>query len=463
MNDTSRYSTNGRGTRTLEPQSPPQETSLQTVQPDAPPVQPEEQITSERVQQPQPKSPRRGPIKFILASALGLGTIVAGTAGFRWWQYASAHETTDNATVAGHIYQVSSRVAGTISAIPVEDNQVVSPGQLLVQLDPHDYQVKVQQAQAALAVAQRQAQAAQANISLAGQTNQGQTLEAQGQVSQAIAAISNAQAGVAAAQAGVPAAQAELEQAQANLQKTQADFNRYQTLFENGAVSQQQLDSARASYQTALAQRNAAQQGVNQARAELAQAQQGVTQAQAQLEASRGGLQQAQAGTSQTDVNRSQYAAAQASIAQAQANLAEAQLQFSYTNITAPAEGRIGRKTAEVGQRVQVGQPLMAVVGQDMWITANFKETQVDTMRPGEEVEIELDSFPGKTFTGRVNSLSPASGSQFALLPPDNATGNFTKVVQRIPVKITFDPESIRGYEGQITPGMSAEISVRVK
>lgn len=462
MNDTSRYSTNGRGTRTLEPQSPP-ETSLQTVQPDAPPVQPEEQITSERVQQPQPKSPRRGPIKFILAGALGLGTIVAGTAGFRWWQYASAHETTDNATVAGHIYQVSSRVAGTISAIPVEDNQVVSPGQLLVQLDPHDYQVKVQQAQAALAVAQRQAQAAQANISLAGQTNQGQTLEAQGQVSQAIAAISNAQAGVAAAQAGVPAAQAELEQAQANLQKTQADFNRYQTLFENGAVSQQQLDSARASYQTALAQRNAAQQGVNQARAELAQAQQGVTQAQAQLEASRGGLQQAQAGTSQTDVNRSQYAAAQASIAQAQANLAEAQLQFSYTNITAPAEGRIGRKTAEVGQRVQVGQPLMAVVGQDMWITANFKETQVDTMRPGEEVEIELDSFPGKTFTGRVNSLSPASGSQFALLPPDNATGNFTKVVQRIPVKITFDPESIRGYEGQITPGMSAEISVRVK
>ena len=463
MNDTSRYSTNGRGARTLEPQSPPQETSLQTVQPDAPPVQTEEQITSERVQQPQPKSPRRRPIKFILAGALGLGAIVAGTAGFRWWQYASAHETTDNATVAGHIYQVSSRVAGTISAIPVEDNQVVSPGQLLVKLDPHDYQVKVQQAQAALAVAQRQAQAAQANISLAGQTNQGQTVEAQGQVSQAIAAISNAQAGVDAAQAGVPAAQAELEQAQANLQKTQADFNRYQTLFENGAVSQQQLDSARASYQTALAQRNAAQQGVNQARAKLAQAQQGVTQAQAQLEASRGGLQQAQAGTSQTDVNRSQYEAAQALIAQAQANLAEAQLQLSYTNITAPAEGRIGRKTAEVGQRVQVGQPLMAVVGQDMWITANFKETQVDTMRPGEEVEIKLDSFPGKTFTGRVNSLSPASGSQFALLPPDNATGNFTKVVQRIPVKITFDPESIRGYEGQITPGMSAEISVRVK
>lgn len=466
MNDKGRHQNNGRGAGVLEPQSLPEETSLQTVQPvqpDAPPAELGEQVVPEQVRGSQPKSPRQRPVKQILAGALGLGAIVAGTAGFRWWQYASTHESTDNATVAGHIYQISSRIPGTIAAVAVDDNQIVSPGQLLVRLDPHDYQVKVQQAQAALAVAQRQAQAAQANISLAGQTNQGQTAEAQGKVSQAIASISDAQAGVSAAQAGVPAAQAELAQAQANLQKAQADFSRYQTLFENGAVSQQQLDASRAAYQTALAQRNAAQEGVNQARAKLAQAQQGVTQAQAQLEASRGGLQQAQAGTSQTDVNRSQYAAAEAAIAQAQANLAEAQLQLSYTNITAPAEGRIGRKTAEIGQRVQAGQPLMAVVGDDMWITANFKETQIDTMRPGEEVEIKLDSFPGKTFTGRVNSLSPASGSQFALLPPDNATGNFTKVVQRIPVKITFDPESIRGYESQITPGMSAEVSVRVK
>jgi membrane fusion protein (multidrug efflux system) len=143
--------------------------------------------------------------------------------------------------------------------------------------------------------------------------------------------------------------------------------------------------------------------------------------------------------------------------------LKDAQLQLSYTNITAPAAGRIGRKTVEVGNRVQAGTPLMAIVNNDYWLVANFKETQLENMKPGEEVEIKLDALPHHPFKGRVDSISPASGAQFALLPPDNATGNFTKIVQRVPVKIVFDSESVKGYESRITPGMSAEVSVQVK
>jgi membrane fusion protein, multidrug efflux system len=401
--------------------------------------------------------------KILLATALGLGAIAAGTFGYNWWQFSSTHEQTDNAAVTGHVYQISSRVSGRVLKVPVDDNQVVKAGQLLVQIDPKDYQVKVQQAQAAIAVAQKQAEAAQSNITLAGANTQGQTAEAQGNVSSAIASISTAQAAVTEAQAGVPAAQADLAQANANLQKLQADYNRYSALYQEGAIAKQQLDSAKAAYDVAVAQRNSAQQGINQAQAKLTQAQEGVTNAQAQLAASKGGLQKAQAGGVQTEVNRSQYAAANASIAQAQANLAEAQLQLSYTNVTAPEGGRIGRKTVEVGNQVQAGQPLMAVVGNDLWVIANFKETQVHRMRPNELVEVELDAIPGHKFTGRVNSLSPASGSEFALLPPDNATGNFTKVVQRIPVKVALDPASVKGYESQIAPGMSAIVSVEVK
>jgi membrane fusion protein, multidrug efflux system len=143
--------------------------------------------------------------------------------------------------------------------------------------------------------------------------------------------------------------------------------------------------------------------------------------------------------------------------------LKDAQLQLSYTNITAPAAGRVGRKNVEVGNRVQVGTPMMAIVNNDSWVVANFKETQLEKMKPGKPVEIKLDSFPHHTFKGRVDSISPASGAQFALLPPDNATGNFTKIVQRIPVKVVFDQESIKGYEARITPGMSAEVAVEVK
>ncbi|QSJ14777.1 HlyD family secretion protein [Nostoc sp. UHCC 0702] len=433
---------------------------------------------------------KKKPIALIMA-ALGVGAIAAGGFGYHYWQYASTHQETDNATVTGNIHQVSSRIPGTIAQVLVNDNQLVQPGQVLVELDPRDYQSKVQQATAALENARGQAQAAQANIALTSETTSGKTNQAQGDVSGAVAAISTAQAAVKEAQAGIPAAQAEVKLAQAgipaaqaqvaqtnaNLEKAQADYNRYTQLYQQGAIARQQLDTAKAAYDVAVAQKNAATQGVEQAQAKLAsanvgvakaqsvlaQAQEGVVSAQAKLAASRGGLQQATAGGQDTTVKRSQYEAAKAAIAQAEASLKDAQLQLSYTQITAPSAGRVGNKNVEVGNRVQAGTPLMAIVNDQKWIVANFKETQLENMKPGEPVEIKLDAFPHHTFSGRVDSISPASGAEFALLPPDNATGNFTKIVQRIPVKIVFDQNSIQGYESRINPGMSAEVAVEVK
>lgn len=424
-----------------------------------PPLIEKPKTVQEPVVIPTPSPRNRKP---LILAALGVGAIAAGTMGYRWWQFASTHESTDNATVSGHVYQVSSRISGSVQNVLVDDNQIVKQGQTLVKLDPRDYQVALQQAQAALNVAQRKAEAAQYSIAQASQTAAAQAVETQGDVSGAQNAIATAQAAVTEAQAGVPAAQAQLAQTQATLTREVTDYQRYQTLYNSGAVSRQQLDSARAAYEVALAARNAAQQGVNQAQAKLLQAQKGVQQAQAQLTVSQSGLQRVQANQAQTQVNQGEYQAAQAAIAQAQANLAQAQLQLSYTNITAPVAGRIGRKNVEIGQRVQPGQPLMAVVGQDLWVVANFKETQVAKMRQGETVEVEIDSFPGRTFTGTVDSLSPASGAEFSLLPPDNATGNFTKIVQRIPVKIRLNPQSVKGYETRIVPGMSANVTVDV-
>ncbi len=483
---------NGRGTAVLEEKPLSSAELVEQVQ--TAPSKEVSEVTNDQEQvqhptpEPTPKKKNRKPLIFAVA---GVAAIVAGNFGYHYWQYASTHEETDDATVSGHIHQVSSRINGTVSEVDVNDNQLVKKGQLLVKLDPRDFEVKVLQTKAALASAERQAQAAQSNISLASETTSAKTTQAQGDITAAVAnidtakaAVAEAQAGiptaqaaVAEAQAGIPAAQAQVAQADANLQKAQTDYNRYLTLYQQGAIPRQQLDTARAAYDVARAQKSAAEQGVQQARAKLAQAQQGVAKAQSQLAqaqqgvanaqaklvASKGGLQQATASGQQTQVNRAQYNAAQSAIAQAEASLKDAQLQLSYTNIFAPSDGRVGRKTVEVGQRVQQGSPLMSIVEGDDWVTANFKETQLKDMKPGQKVEIKLDAFPNHPFVGRIDSLSPASGAQFALLPPDNATGNFTKVVQRIPVKITFDPQSIKGYESRITPGMSAVVSVEHK
>ena len=409
---------------------------------------------------PQPTRKRARPL--LLKVLLGVGAIAALVYCYHWWRYASIHMETDDAYVTGHINPVNARISGTVTKVLVNDNQIVSEGDLLVKLDPHDYEVALQQTQAALEAAQQQAAVAQENIKVIAGNAQGQTTQAQGNIDAAVASISNAQATVTENQAGISAYQAQLAQVEANLLKAQLDYKRYDILAREGVIARQQFDSAKATYDALVAQRNAARQQVEQAQARVVEADKNLSNAQAKLATTRGGLQLAQATNKQTEVNRRQYKASLAAVAQAEAQVKNAQLQLSYTDIKAPTAGQVGNKTVEEGQRLQSGQTLMAVVQQQPWIVANFKETQLEKMHAGQTVQIRIDSFKQHTFLGKVDSLSPASGSKFALLPSDNATGNFTKIVQRVPVKIVFDSKSVQGYVSRINPGMSAVVSVNV-
>lgn len=429
-----------------------------------PPVLDRENSSSSATAEAPPSSPdlphhhpRRKQILFVL---LGIGLIVGAVFGYRWWRYVSVHESTDDAYVTSYIHPINARINGTVVDVEVDDNQQVSQGTLLVKLDPRDYAVARQRSAAALASAEQQAAVAQANISVTATNAVGQTTEAQGNIDAAAATVSTTEAALAEAQAGVPAAQAQLAQVKANLVKAELDYKRYTALAVEGAVSQQQADTAKATYESTLAQYNAISEQIKQAQARVVQAQKNLANAEAKLNSTKGNLQQADATGQQTEVNRRQYKAAQATIAQSKAELKNAELQLSYTSIVAPIIGRIGNKTVQIGQRVQPGQTLMSLLQTTPWIVANFKETQLENMQPGQAVEIKVDAFPHHPFKGKVDSLSPASGAKFALLPPDNATGNFTKIVQRIPVKVVFDPASIRGYESRITPGMSVVVNV---
>ena len=395
--------------------------------------------------------------RLILAILLVIGVIC----GCRWWWYASTHEETNDAYVTGRQYQLNSRINDTVVKVLVNDNQIVHQGQMLVQLDPRDFQVQVQQSQANLESSRSQANTASVNITQASQNNIGQTTQARGTISANAANVANAQAAVEGAKATIASNQAQLIQAQADLRKTQADYIRNTMLYQTGVISGSQYDGFKAAYREDIAKRNAAEYQVRQAQAQLLAAEKQVVSAQGQLANSKGGLLTAQSTAQQIKANQSQYKAAQASVDQAAAQLKNAQLQLSYTNITSPTDGRVGNaETVVVGQRVQPGQALIAIQENNPWIVANFKETQLEWMRPGQRVEIRVDSFPHQRFWGIVNSIAPASGSATALLPPDNATGNFTKIVQRVPVKIVFDPQSVKGYETLIVPGMSTEVTV---
>ncbi len=402
------------------------------------------------------------PRRILILALVVAGAMTAGVLGYRWWHFAATHQETDNAYVAGNINPINARVAGTVVEVLIQDNQVVSPGTVLVKLDAGDADVGLQQAKAALEAARAQASVAQANIGVVATNAQGQTTQAQGNIDAAAATVSASESQVIEAQAGIPAAQAQLAQVEATLVKAELDYNRYRTLVQDGAISQQQFEATKATYDATTAQRDAARELVRQAEAKLVQAQKNLNNSQAKLAATQGNLQQANATGQQTEVSRQQYKAAQAAVAQAEAQVKNAQLQSSYAVLTAPAAGQIGNKTVQVGQRVQPGQTLMSLVQQQPWIIANFKETQLAKMQAGQRVQIKLDAVPGRLFVGRIDSLSPASGAKFALLPPDNATGNFTKIVQRVPVKVVFDANDLRGYESKITAGMSAAVTVEV-
>jgi len=388
-----------------------------------------------------PPSRRRGIIVVVLV------ILVVVAAALSW--HSTFTEDTDDAQVNGHLIQVSSRISGQVIKVDVEENQVVKAGDTIAELDPKDFDVAVENAQAALAIAQ--ANAAAANVSVPLTTiNTGSNLRS------ADADVSSAHAGVAQAEQQLAGAKATVAQAQANLTKADADLARYKPLVEKDVISKQQWDAAvaaddgaKAALANAQAAQSAAGDGVRAARDKE-------NQAQAQHK-------YAETGPQQVEVQNARAKAALAQVQQAQAQLDQAELNLSYTKIVAPAAGIITRKSVEVDQNVAQGQNLLTLVSlDDLWITANFKETQLRHMENGQPVEIEVDAT-GKTYHGKVTQIGGATGSVLSLFPPENATGNYVKVVQRVPVRIDFTDLKNEDPNHALRPGLSVEPKVRVK
>jgi membrane fusion protein (multidrug efflux system) len=396
-------------------------------------------------------------LKWILLIFLLLGVV-----GFFWWFHSAGIEETDDATLSGHIHPISARVGGTIQKVLVEENQYVEAGQLLAVIDPTDYEIALSQAEHDLTAAKAQAQAAQKSVPVAEAEARSQATSARGGLSASRAEVGSATAAVIEAQAGVNTAQQELARQIANYQQAQADYQRYSNVNPE-AISAQQLDVARTTLATAETGVNAAKAQVAEAQARLKSTQATVATNVAKVTEAQGVVQGAGARQLQVGVTESQSRAQQTMIALKEDAVKQARLNLSYTRIKAPVSGRIGQKNLESGQRVQANAPLLAIVGSQIWVTANFKETQLKRMRPGQPVEIHVDAFPDHEFQGRIQSFSPATGAEFALLPPENATGNFTKIVQRVPVRILLDSRTVKGYDDLLVPGLSVIAKVNVK
>jgi len=404
-------------------------------------------VDQEKSREEEEAAARTAQRKTRLKKIAPIGVVILAVGALLWWLHARQYEDTDDAQVDGHIAQIGSRVGGYITAVHVEDNQEVQPEQVLVEIDPRDYQVALARAQADYADSQAQAAAANYSVPITSINTQSQTAAAH-------ADVNNAQAALDASQKNLDAAKAKEQAAIANNNKAQADVQRYKPLVERDVISKQQYDAAVATAQSAAAEVQSAHDNVIAAQA-------GITQAQAKLAQSQANLRSASTGPRQVNVTEARANSAQSTAAKNKAALEQAQLNLQYTKITAPVHGIVGHRTAEVGQYVQPGQALMSLVDiDDVWITANFKETQLKNMKPGQPVDIKVDAT-GRDYHGKVHAIGGASGARFSLFPPENATGNYVKVVQRIPVRIVLDPDQNKDH--LLRPGMSVEPKVKVR
>ena len=439
----------------------------------------------EKDEEAAPKKSRKIPI-FIGGAVF----LIAATAGLIYWLYARQYESTDDAFIDGDIVQISPKISAYVAKVYVKSNQQVHKGDLLVELNTQDYQSKLDQAKAQLRVAETQKSASRANVDLTRKTTEASKSQAisnvqttQSNVQQTRAAadaklslISQAQSGVKTAQANLAQTRAQVPQVESNLKLAQIEFNRRQKLFNNGDISRQSLDQATNALQAAQSQYDAARKQVDAAASRVNEAQSNVNVAQenyrqslaqvnltrSQVNESNGRLQDANAAPERIAVSESQIDTSQASIEQAQAAIHQAELDLSYTKIYAPEDGFITRKNVEEGQLVQSGAALMAIsLSDDVWVMANFKETQLELMRVGQAVELKVDAYPNQTFHGKIESFQAGTGSRFSVLPTENATGNYVKVVQRVPVKILFDEQPDKVH--LLAPGMSVEPSVKVR
>jgi membrane fusion protein (multidrug efflux system) len=394
---------------------------------------------------------------------IAIGVVLILVLATTVWLWATAgRETTDDAQVDAHVTPVAARVGGTVVELPVKDNQQVEAGTVLVVIDPRDYQVALDKARAELATAEADAVAARVNVPITSTETTGNVSTARGGVEHAEAGIDSAQRGIEVANARLATAQARQREAEANAVRTAKDVERFKALLAKDEISQQQYDAAvaaadagRAAADSARSQVQEAQAGISMAQSQLTQARAGAAQATAQL-------QTAQTGPQQVAAEQARASSADARVLQQRAAVQQAELNVQYATIKAPMRGIVSKKTVELGQVIQPGQPLMTVIPlEDVWVTANFKETQLENMRPGQPAIVEVDAYGGRDFKGHIESLAAATGSRFSLLPPENATGNFVKVVQRVPVRIALDEK--QDAEQLLRPGMSVTARVYTK
>ncbi|HXW93424.1 MAG TPA: HlyD family secretion protein [Terriglobales bacterium] len=377
----------------------------------------------------------------ILVSA-----VVLIVASLFLWRYLSSYESTDDAQVDVHLSPVSARISGYVVKVNVNDNQWVEKGDVLVEIDPRDYQVAVDKAQADLANAEATARSLNITVPIT-------SVNSTSQLQFTASGVEDARAAISAAEKQLAAAHDQVEAAQANDVKAQDDLHRYKLLVERREVSQQIYDQALATAKSSTANVAAAQANESAAQQIVQQTQSRLTQATANHE-------YAQTGPQQVASTRARWLSAVADVQQKQAALDQAELNLGYTKIIAPVSGEV-TKTVVVGLNVQPGQQMLTVVPlQEVWITANFKETQMEHMRRGQRVQIHVD-LSGRDYKGQVDSIAGATGPLFSVLPPENATGNYVKIVQRIPVKIVLDPGENRDL--QLRPGMSVEPTVYLR
>jgi membrane fusion protein (multidrug efflux system) len=379
--------------------------------------------------------------------ALVIGIFVLVVVGFFVYRYMASYEGTDDAQVDGHVNSVSARVSGHVIKLNVEDNQYVQAGTVLVEIDPADYQVAYERAKADFEDAQAAAVAAGVTVPIT-------SVNTSSQVSASEADVNSSRAGILVAKQQFEAAKAQLQEAEANNVKAQNDLGRYKQLVDKQEISQQQYDQA-------IAASKASAASVEAARATADAAQQQVTQAQGKLVQAQSNWRTANTAPKQMQITRAKATSALAEAQRKKADLDQAQLNLQYTKIVAPVNGIVSNRTVEVGQNVAPGQELMKVINlDDVWITANFKETQLREMKAGQRVTVEVDAN-GIKYNGKLDSIAGASGARFSLLPPENATGNYVKVVQRIPVKIVLDPGSNKDH--RLVPGMSVTPKVWIR
>ena len=384
-----------------------------------------------------------------LAAVFAILMVVAGSvyAGRNAFTYVS----TDDAQVTGHIMPLSSRISGQVAEVHFEQGQMVHAGDVLVVIDPKDYKVAADQAAASLADAKASALGSRLNVPITAAS-------AFSALDSAQAAVKNAEAGVAAAEQNRQADKAALVQAQANATRTDSDLARYEQLVKKEDISRQQYDAA-----VSAARANRA--AVQTAQAVVAAAQAALTQAQGRLQQAKADLRSAQTAPQQASLSHAKSDSAEAEVLVRQAQLEQAQLNLRYTVIRSPVSGIVGKRSVEVGQNVSAGQELVDVVPLgDKWVTANFKETQLAHMKPGQPAEIKLDAY-GRKWQGHISNLGGGTGSVFSLLPPENATGNYVKVVQRVPVRIDFDRPAPQNFnaDGILKPGLSVEPEVKIR